>query len=101
MESPCWCTLNAACIAPCARTCQFRISGAQHYAGHRRMATVSPDRGRDGMLPTMPNGLGRILSPARLVFVAASTGIGALAVNAAVRGELGVAEIAALSVSWY
>jgi len=42
-----------------------------------------------------------MLSPARLVFVASSTGLGALALHTAARGELGVAEIAALSVSWY
>ena len=53
------------------------------------------------MLPTMSNRTGRRLSPARLMFVASSTGLGALAVRAAARGELGVAEIAALSVSWY
>ena len=68
---------------------------------HRRTANLSPRTGRDGMLPTMPNRTGRRLSPARLVFVASSLGLGGLAVHAAMGGGLGVAEIAALSVSWY
>jgi len=39
-------------------------------------------------------------SPARLAFLASTTGLGALAVHAAVRGEPGFAVIGALSVGW-
>lgn len=42
-----------------------------------------------------------MISPARIVFLTSSTGLGALAVHAAVRGELGLAELGALSASWY
>jgi peptidoglycan-N-acetylglucosamine deacetylase len=42
-----------------------------------------------------------MFSPARLVFLGWSMGLCALALYAAARGELSVAKIAALSVSWY
>jgi peptidoglycan/xylan/chitin deacetylase (PgdA/CDA1 family) len=42
-----------------------------------------------------------MFSPARLALMGGSLGLGALAVRAAAQGELGVAKIAALSVSWY
>jgi peptidoglycan/xylan/chitin deacetylase (PgdA/CDA1 family) len=41
------------------------------------------------------------MRPARVVFLAASSGIGALAVRAALQGQLGLAEVGALSASWY
>jgi peptidoglycan/xylan/chitin deacetylase (PgdA/CDA1 family) len=52
------------------------------------------------MVPAMPNRCGRMFSPARLIFMGWSIGLSAFAVHAAVRGELGVAKIAALSVGW-
>ena len=52
------------------------------------------------MVPAMPSRSGRTFSPARLIFVGWSVGLCALAVYAAARGELSVAKIAALSVSW-
>src|SRR5215470_9285028 len=64
-------------------------------------ANVSPGTGRNAMVPAMPKRSGRMLSPARLVFMGWSIGLCALAVYAAARGELGVAKIAALSVSWF
>jgi len=52
------------------------------------------------MVPAMPNRSGRRSSPARLVFLGWSMGLCALALYAAARGELSVAKIAALSISW-
>jgi peptidoglycan-N-acetylglucosamine deacetylase len=52
------------------------------------------------MVPAMPNRSGRMFSLARLIFMGWSVGLCALAVHAAARGELGVAKIAALVVSW-
>jgi peptidoglycan-N-acetylglucosamine deacetylase len=61
---------------------------------------VSPGTARSGIVLAMSNRSGRMFSPARLVFMGGSLGLGALAVRAAAQGELGVAKIAALSVSW-
>jgi peptidoglycan/xylan/chitin deacetylase (PgdA/CDA1 family) len=52
------------------------------------------------MVPAMPNHSGRMFSPARLILTGWSIGLCVLAVYAA-RGELSVAKIAALSVSWF
>src|SRR5262249_3024598 len=53
------------------------------------------------MVLTMASRSGRMFSPARLGFMGGSLGLGALAVRAPPGGELDVAKIAGLSVSWY
>jgi len=42
-----------------------------------------------------------MISPARVLFLAWSTGLGALAAHAAVRGELGLARLGALAAAWF
>src|SRR6516165_8696941 len=90
-------------LAPRVWTRQLRLSGmpGQARRTHRRTANVSLGTGRNGMVPAMPNRSGRRSSPARLVFLGWSMGLCALALYAAARGELSVAKIAALSISWY